>query len=98
MTAIGNGQSFGFVIYKYYEDMNYYSPDQTGHMKDGGDLYSYGVAEIVGWKKAGEELTLRMGASGWGFKGYAFVPKNSRIIVKYYSVELLGYQDLQADQ
>lgn len=78
--------------------MNYYSPDHTDNMKDGGEFYSYGVAEIVGWKKAGEELTLRMGASGWGFKGYGYVSTSSKIIAKYYSVRMLGYQDIETTE
>lgn len=36
-----------------------------------------------------------MGAPGWGYKGYGFVPRNSPIIVKMYSVKMLGYQHME---
>ena len=62
-------------------------------MTNKGELFTYGVAEIVGWRKSGAEVSLRMGASGWGYKGYAYVPKNSPIIVKFYSVKMLGYHE-----
>lgn len=72
--------------------MNYYSPDHTEQLKNGGELFSYGVAEIVGWRKGGEEINVRVGASGWGYKGYAFLSKTSNLIVGYHSIKLLGYQ------
>lgn len=93
MESIGNGEAFGFVIFKLYEKMNYYSPDNAGSMKNEGELMTFGVAEIVGWRKGGEEVNLRMGAAGWGYKGYAFVPVKSPILMKFYSVKMLGFQD-----
>jgi hypothetical protein len=35
-----------------------------------------------------------MASAGWGYKGYAYVPVNSPIIVKYYSVKMLGYHEV----
>lgn len=92
LEAIGNGEAFGFAVFKYYESMNYYSPDHPENLKNGGEVFSYGIGEIIGWRKGGEEINLRMGASGWGYKGYAFVAKRSPIIVNFYSIKLLGYQ------
>lgn len=93
LEAIGNGQSFGFAVFKFFEKMNYYSPDSPQNLKNEGELLTYGIGEIVGWRKGGEEVNLRMGASGWGYKGYAFVPVKSPILTKFYSVKMLGYQD-----
>jgi len=74
--------------------MNYYSPDKPDNMKAQGEFYTYVVAEIIGWRKSGEEINLRVGAAGWGYKGYGFVSKNSQLIAKLYSVRTLGYQDV----
>lgn len=91
LENIGNNNALGFAIIKYFEDLNYYSPDKPDSMKATGDLYSYVIAEIVGWRKNGDEINMRIGSHGWGYKGYGFVPKNSPLILKMFSVKMLGY-------
>lgn len=98
LESIGNGLKFGFAIVKYFDNTNYYSPENPNKIKSQGELFTYGIAEIVGWRQAGEEICLRMGASGWGFRGYAYVPKNSPLIVKLYSVQMLGTQEINTEQ
>lgn len=47
----------------------------------------------MGWRKQGQEVNLRMGAPGWGYKGYGYVAANSPIIEQMYSVSTLGFQE-----
>jgi hypothetical protein len=86
LTAIANSEATGFAIIKYYDSINYYSPLHPEKMKAEGDLFSYKIAEIVGWRNHGSELTVRMGPLGWGYKGYGWVPENSPLIYKVFSV------------
>ena len=56
----------------------------------------YALGEIVGWKGQGQQITVRMGSAGWGYKGYANIDISSGLIQQLYSLTLLGYH--QADQ
>lgn len=72
--------------------MNYYTPGAEDNMAAEGEIYAYTVAEVVGWRNQGRDIGLRMGAPGWGFKGYGYVPADSNIIHQLYSIKLLGYE------
>lgn len=66
--------------------MKYYSPEHEENLRDSGDYYGVTVGEIVGWKKNGQTLTIKMGGPGWGFKGYANVPVNSPLLISMFTV------------
>ena len=80
---------------RVYEAMNYYSASNPQNMKREGDMMGYALGEIVGWKKAGKAVTVRLGSAGWGYRGYADIDLSSGVIETMYSVSLLGYHQLE---
>lgn len=60
--------------------MNYYSPEDPQNMKKEGMNFGFSIGEIVGWKKQGREITVRIGSAGWGYKGYADIGIGSGVL------------------
>lgn len=85
-NKLGEGRYSAFSIVEVYDQMKYYSPDHEEHWKAAGDFYGVTVGEIVGWKKGGKSVTMKVGGPGWGFKGYANVPVDSPLIKRTFTV------------
>lgn len=62
-------------------------------MSDSTELpYEYRVAEVVGWRKKGDEIIVRMGSgAGWGFNGFANIDINahSKLVERIYTINYL---------
>ena len=78
---------------KVYDSYNYYSSEKP-ILSDSTELpYEYRVAEVVGWRKKGAELIVRLGSgAGWGFNGFANIDVNthSKLVERIYTINYLS--------
>ena len=79
------------MIATVYDQMKYYSPSNQEALQAKGDFYGETVGEIVGWKSSGKTLTIKMGGPGWGYKGYANLAVDSKLIKRVYTVRYDKY-------
>jgi hypothetical protein len=89
LRIVGDGKGSGFVVIRLYDNFNYYSSEHPERMKAEGEVYGYGIVEIVGWRKQGKEVTVRHVGNGWGYKGTGYIDTSDKdIIVRAYSVKI----------